>query len=444
MALAAPRSSPDSEPLVGNYFVAAYPPFSTWQPEQVPALLDALDGSSPGTPLGLYIHVPFCQKKCDYCYYLSFIAQPAQVIDRYLNNVAEELALYSQRRAVAGRPLAFVYFGGGTPSMLTSGQVREFTSKLKRSIFWRGVPEVTFECAPRSVRADFLNTLRDVGVTRISMGVQSFDDELLKLNGRVHLRDDVLRAYRLIQQTGFETGFDWVNLDLMCGLLGETDAKWRDTVQQTIRLAPESVTIYQTEIPHNTKLYRDLKNNSLPAEPVSWSVKRARLDYAFGELDRAGYAIVSAYNAVRDPAKHDFRYQKHLWSGGDMLGLGVASFGYFGGVHYQNHVALEAYEERVSEGSLPVWRALDLGERDQLVREFVLQLKVGHVEAAYFRNKFGVEINRVFFDQLYSLYAERMLIFTASGVQLTAEGLLKVDRLLPRFYDADFRDVRYT
>jgi oxygen-independent coproporphyrinogen-3 oxidase len=445
MAVVASRfSSSESEPLVGNYFVAAYPPFSTWQPEQVPALSDALNQPNPKTPLGLYIHLPFCQKKCDYCYYLSFIAQPAKVIERYLKSVADELALYSERRAVGGRPLAFVYFGGGTPSMLTPAQVRELASNLKRSLPWKDVPEVTFEVAPRSVRSDFLNTLRDVGITRISMGVQSFDDELLKLNGRVHLREDVLRAYRLIQETGFETGFDWVNLDLMCGLLGETDVKWQDTVQQVIRLAPESVTIYQTEIPHNTQLYRDLKNNSLPAEPPSWPIKRARLDYAFGELHRAGYAIVSAYNAVRDPAKHEFQYQKHLWSGGDMLGLGVASFGYFGGVHYQNHVTLDNYESFVSERSFPVWRAFELEERDQMIREFILQLKCGHVEAAYFREKFAVDINRLFFDQLYSLYSQRLLIFTASGVQLTTEGLLKVDRLLPQFYDAHFRDVRYT
>jgi oxygen-independent coproporphyrinogen-3 oxidase len=350
------------------------------------------------------------------------------------------LALYSQRRAVNGRRLAFVYFGGGTPSMLTSAQVRKLTSGLKHALPWTNVPEVTFECAPRSVRAEFLNTLRDVGVTRISMGVQSFDDPLLKLNGRIHLRDDALRAYAMIQ----ETRFGWVNLDLMCGLLGETDAKWRDSVQQVIKLAPESVTIYQTEIPHNTQLYRDLRNGVLPAEPVSWSIKRARLDYAFDQLDRAGYSVVSAYNAVRNPAKHEFQYQKHLWRGGDMLGLGVASFGCFGGVHYQNHVTLENYDERVSETSFPVWRAFALRGRDRLVREFVLQLKFGHVETAEFQNKFGVNIIESFVTPLCALRAEGLLTFTASGVQLTAEGLLKVDRLLPRFYDSQYRDIRYT
>jgi len=441
MAVVAPRVlTPESEPLVGNYFIAAYPPFSAWQPEQVPALIEALNKPASQAPLGLYVHMPFCQKKCDYCYYLSFIGQPAPVIDRYVQHITDELALYSERTAVRGRPLAFVYFGGGTPSLLSSDQLRNLTSGLKRSLSWSGVPEVTFECAPRSVRAEFLQTLREVGVTRISMGVQSFNDELLKLNGRVHLAADVLRAFALVG----EMGFDWVNLDLMCGLLGESDATWRDTVQKVLALGPESVTIYQTEIPHNTQLYRDLRAGTLPADPAPWSVKRARLDYAFNQLDRAGYAVVSAYTAVRDPGKHDFQYQKHLWSGGDMLGLGVASFGYFGGVHYQNEITLENYQERVAERSLAVWRAFALSERDRLVREFVLQLKFGHADAGDFFAKFGVSLIDAFGEALRELRGERMLTFTRSGVQLTAEGLLRVDRLLPRFYGAPFRHVRYT
>jgi oxygen-independent coproporphyrinogen-3 oxidase len=211
-----------------------------------------------------------------------------------------------------------------------------------------------------------------------------------------------------------------------------------------MQLAPESVTIYQTEIPHNTQLYRDLKHGMLPASPVSWDIKRARLEYAFDQLDRAGYAVVSAYNAVRDPVKHEFQYQKHLWHGGDMLGLGVASFGYFGGVHYQNHVTLETYDERVSEGGLPVWRACALSQRDRIIREFVLQLKLGGVSAEAFAKKFGVNIIELFAAPLSALRDARLLTFTESGVQLTAEGLLKVDRLLPQFYDPQHRDIRYT
>ena len=441
MAAIAPRPlSPEREPLVGNYFVAAYPPFSCWESGQVPALSEALNQPAPAAPLGLYVHVPFCQQKCSYCYYLSFVGQPAQVIDRYVDRVVAELSCYALHQAVARRRLAFVYFGGGTPSLLTSQQVRRLAAGLKHALPWTGGPEVTFECAPRSVRADFLDTLRDVGVTRLSMGVQSFDDRLLKANGRVHLRADVLRAWSMIEPANF----DWVNLDLMCGLLGETDEIWRDTVQQAIQLNPASITIYQTEMPHNTRLYRDFKAGALPAEPAPWSVKRARLDDAFAQLDRAGYSVVSAYNAVRDPARHQFQYQEHLWHGGDMLGLGVAAFGYVGGVHYQNEVTLPEYEEAVGRGMIPAGRAFALTDRERLVREFILQLKLGGAKAGYFKEKFGVDLTELLSRPLRELRAEGMLTLDATGVRLKGEGQLRVDWLLPRFYDARYRDIRYT
>ena len=434
------QPTPVEEPVAGNYFVAVYPPFSAWDPAQVPSLHEALERPAPATPLGVYVHLPFCQKKCDYCYYLSYIAQPAEVVDRYLEAVVREMALYSEQPGVKGRPLSFAYFGGGTPSTLSSTQVRPLVDGLRRGLSWDGIEEVTFECAPRSVRREFLETLREIGVTRLSMGVQSFDDHLLRLNGRVHLAEDVARAYALIRRAGFA----WVNLDLMCGLMGETEEQWRESVRRIIDLGPDSVTIYQTEIPHNTQLSRDLKAGSLPAAPVSWDIKRARLDAGFRELERAGYTVVSAYNTVKDPQRHRFLYQDYLWRGADMLGLGVAAFGYFGGVHAQNEITLEKYEAAVARGELPVKRAFNLLAHDRVVREFVLQLKLGAVSAAPFRERFGVDIATTFAEPLRELAAEGWLTVSEEDVRLTRRGLLRVDRLLPRFYDSRFQDIRYT
>ncbi|MBP7949730.1 MAG: coproporphyrinogen III oxidase family protein [Verrucomicrobiales bacterium] len=428
------------EPVAGNYFVAAYPPFSAWTSAQVPALHEALARPASAERLGMYVHVPFCQQKCDYCYYLSYIAQPAAVVDRYLECVVQELALYAQCPGIRGRSPAFVYFGGGTPSALSSRQVRTLAEGLQRSLAWNAVEEVTFECAPRSVRSEFLETLRDAGVTRLSMGVQSFDDHLLKLNGRVHLAGDVLRACELIRQTKFA----WLNLDLMCGLLGETDAQWIESVRRAIALAPDGITIYQTEIPHNTQTYRDIKSQTGPAAPVSWETKRRRLAEGFQELERAGYTIISGYNAVKDPQRHRFCYQEYLWRGADMLGLGVAAFGYFGGVHAQNAVTAESYQTAVERGELPVGRALQLSLEDQLVREFILQLKLGRVSLAPLRARFGVEPLAVFAQPLQDLAAEGWLSASLEAVELTRRGLLRVDRLLPRFYDPKYHSLRYT
>jgi oxygen-independent coproporphyrinogen-3 oxidase len=430
---------PETEPQTGNYFVAAYPPFSVWSAKQVSAFHEALNRPRSG-PVGIYVHLPFCPQKCDYCYYLSYTRQNPSVVDRYIDAVIGEMELYGQHAAVKGRPASFVYFGGGTPSTLSDDQLLRLVDGLKRVVSWEQVEEVTFECAPRSVREDFLETMREAGVTRVSMGVQSFDDELLKTNGRVHLAEDVVRAFKRIQTLKF----DQVNLDLMCGLIGETDEQWRDSVRKVIELGPDSVTIYQTEIPANTRLFRELKDGVLPAEPVSWDTKRARLDYGFRELERAGYSVASAYNAIKNPQRHQFLYQDHLWRGEDMLGLGVAAFGYIDGVHFQNENTLEKYETAVEGGRVPVNRAYALSVHDRLVREFVLQLKLGEVAVEPFRRRFGVEIKDAFSGPLRALSSKGFLSFDDSSVRLTRLGLLRVDRLLPLFYDPRFHDVRYT
>lgn len=438
-AALAPKPAIQERPE-GNYFVAVYPPFSAWVREGVPALHDALQRRAAGKPLGLYVHLPFCQKKCDYCYYLSYIAQPAAVVDHYLDVMVREMALYAEHPGIQERPVSFVYFGGGTPSTLSSGQVTRLIERLRRAASCDDVKEVTFECAPRSIRPEFLVTLRQLGVTRVSMGVQSFDNELLKLNGRVHLAQDVVRSFELLREAGFAS----INLDLMCGLMGETEDTWRESIRRVIELSPESVTIYQTEIPHNTQLYRDFKAGALPAPPVSWDTKRARLNEGFRELESTGYTVISAYNAVKDPARHRLLYQDYLWRGADMLGLGVASFGYFAGVHAQNETGLESYESTIQQGHLPLKRAYKLTSREQMIREFVLQLKFGEVSAAHIGQRFGVDIVEEFAAPLRELAAEGWLIFSRENILLTRQGLLRVDRLLPRFYDSIFQQVRYT
>lgn len=436
-----PKSHPElAEPVLGNYFVAAYPPFSAWTEAQSPAFHDALGRCPSSAPLGVYVHLPFCHHKCDYCYYLSYIAQPAVVINRYLDAVVREATLYAAQPAVNGRPVTFGYFGGGTPSLLSVTQLNRLMTGLRAAFRWDEAEEITFECAPRSVSRELLAALRESGVTRVSMGVQSFDDGLLALNGRVHRAADVRRAYALIAPAGFQQ----VNLDLMCGLLGETDAHWRATVRQVLELQPDAVTLYQTEIPRNTRLAREFESGTLPTPPVSWEEKRARLDAGLQAFQRAGYTGISAYNLVRDPARHQFRYQDLLWRGADMIGLGVASFGYVNGVHYQNRTTLEGYETAVAGGELPVQRAFHLSPRDQLVREFILQLKCGRVALAPLRERFGVDPLECFGAPLQTLADRGWLSWNERAVSLTGAGLLRVDRLLPCFFDSRFQSIRYS
>jgi oxygen-independent coproporphyrinogen-3 oxidase len=432
------RARPSGQPAVGNYQVAVYPPVTAWEMKQAPVFEQALLRPARSAPLGLYVHFPFCQKKCDFCYYLSYAGQGPAAIQKYLEMVVREAAGYSRRPAIKGRPVRSVYFGGGTPSLLTSAQLHFLADGLRGALPWEGVEEITFECAPRSVGPELLEALREVGVTRLSLGAESFDDRLLEFNGRIHLRGDILRAYEQMQQARF----NWVNLDLMAGMPGEEAGSWRETVAEAIALSPESVTVYQTEIPRNTQTYRNVEAGQSAELLPEWDSKRCRVCYAFNELEHAGYAMVNAYMAVKEPAGHRFVHQEHLWRGGDLLGLGVASIGYVGGFHYQNKVTLDSYMASVADGRQPLKRAFKLGQRSKIAREFILQMKTGVVATGDFARKFGVDIIRLFERPLQRMAEEGLLVFDRDQVRLTRAGLYRVDLLLPEFYEKPFRELR--
>ncbi len=162
-------------------------------------------------------------------------------------------------------------------------------------------------------------------------------------------------------------------------MLGETDENWTDCVARTVDLAPDSVTIYQMELPFNTTISKDLlKHGGQFDDPVAqWSMKRRWVAEAFEALERAGYTIGSAYTAVKDPAKTRFLYRDRLWQGADMVGLGVASFGHINGVHVQNVDTWEAYSAAIDRGEMPLGRAYRPTAEERMIREFVLQLKRG-------------------------------------------------------------------
>ena len=261
--------------VLGNCFVSTYPPFSIWKRAdlgQVRRGLETPRPSSADAVFGLYVHIPFCAKRCQFCYYLSYDDKAPSQMAAYLDALVEELAIYGRTPALADRKPSFVYFGGGTPTLPSTDAIERLIRRLQAILPWSRAEEITFECAPKTVTPEKLRVLRDFGVTRISLGVQQLDDEILKLNGRVHLVQDCHRAYEAIRRVGF----DVVNLDLIVGLVGETDESFFDSLERVIRMQPESVTIYHLEIPHNTPLYRAVRDEELPLRPADWGVKRAR------------------------------------------------------------------------------------------------------------------------------------------------------------------------
>ncbi|MEN9675738.1 MAG: hypothetical protein RIS76_1634, partial [Verrucomicrobiota bacterium] len=286
------------ETTAGNYFVANYPPFAFWKPEHLPEFEAALERPPDyaDTPLGLYTHIPFCRKRCHFCYFRVYTDKNADDIKGYLDALLQELASYASKPVIGGRKPRFIYFGGGTPSYLSPDQLRYLSEGMKRLLSWDEATEVTFEGEPGTLTDHKLAAIRSLGVTRLSLGIEHFDDHILEVNGRAHRSKEVLRAYQYAR----EIGFPQINIDLIAGMVEETEEKWKSAVAQAVALKPDSVTIYQMEVPYNTGIYQQMKAQGKLVAPVAdWETKRRWVDYAFREFEKVGYAVNSTSTVVR-------------------------------------------------------------------------------------------------------------------------------------------------
>jgi len=436
---------------VGSYFISNYPPFSQWTPAALPAVeralesaplpnLDPTAAAGEPRPLGLYLHIPFCRKRCKFCYFRVYTDRNSHEVEDYVAGLAREIELVSRLPVMGERPFRFVYFGGGTPSFLSAKQLTSLVDRLRANINWDHAEEVTFECEPGTLSEPKVKTLRELGITRISLGVENFSDAVLEENGRAHLSGEVYKSWDWITAAGFAN----TNIDLISGMVGETSENWRENVAKTLALAPDSVTIYQLELPFNTVYSKDILGNQIELPVADWPTKRDWLSYAYDEFLAAGYAVSSAYTLVKNKHKVNFSYRDNLWRGSDLLATGVASFGHASGVHYQNLAEWETYLGALKEGRLPLARGMEPTPHQLLVRELILQLKTGALDAGYFRAKFGVEIADDWREVWQEYAAEGYLSVEGDKITLTREGLLRADGLLPAFFEPEHRGVRYT
>lgn len=446
----APTPAPEPSPSVhktevGSVFVSNYPPFSFWRGEQLSAYQEKLAEPAADTPLGLYLHVPFCRKRCKFCYFRVFVDKNAEQIQAYLDALATEVELYARQPAFAGRRPHFIYFGGGTPSYLAVKHLEELLARIKAAFPWDRAQEVAFECEPGTLTESKVMAYREAGITRLSLGVENWSEEILRENGRAHVVKEIDRCLPWIRAAGFPQ----LNIDLIAGMVGETWANWRDSVQRTLDVGPDSVTIYQMELPFNTVYSQKILQEGESSPVADWETKRAWHDYAIDQFLAAGYEISSGYTLVRrQPGPNpggQFLYRDALWHGADMMGTGIASFGHLGGVHAQNLTGWNEYLERVGQGQLPLGRAFALSREERFVRELILQTKLGKLDFAYFRDKFAIDPAERYASTYAQLVDEGFVAHCdASGMELTRRGLLQVDTLLPLFYAKEYQNARYT
>ena len=392
----------------------------------------------PETPLGIYFHIPFCRKRCHFCYFRVYTDKDSAAIKGYLDAALKELAMYARQPLIGGRKPNFVYFGGGTPSYLSANQLKHLTDGMKALLPWDEVEEVTFEGEPGTLTDHKLKAIRDLGVTRLSLGVENFDDHILEINGRAHRAKEIYRAYGYAR----EIGFPQINIDLIAGMVEETEENWRECIRKTIELSPDSVTIYQMEMPYNTTIYKEMKAEGKLVAPVADWERNALGGLAFASWKRRLHRRQRLHRG-EGQNENEIHLSRRIWAGADLLALGVASFGHIGGTHYQNHHDFDPYVGAVNAGELPVFRALTPTDDERMIREFILQLKLGSVSAEYFaKNSAWIRANVC----RAALAHSRLGLLRERGdrMMLKREGLLQVDRLLHDFFLPQHRNARYT
>ena len=274
------------------------------------------------TPLGLYIHVPFCRSKCQYCDFYSLACKEDKLMDGYLDAVCDHV---KEAGALApGYKVDTIYFGGGTPSFFGADGMATILTTIRRNFDVDNNAEITFEANPDSISDKLLHRLRAEGFNRVSLGIQSDDDEMLKKLGRPHTYSQAVMAYQRIRKAGFRN----VSVDLMYGLPGQSLMDWQETLDNVLRLLPEHISCYGLKVEEGTPLYEIQDTINLPDDDLQADMYLAAADL----LRSRGYRQYEISNFCRKGlySKHNMKY----WTGGEYLGFGPSASSDFAGKRF--------------------------------------------------------------------------------------------------------------
>ena len=286
-------------------------------------------------PLSIYLHFPFCLRKCRYCDFLSWPAAE-DVRAAYVRRLREEISCRAEQLAGSGYEVQTIFFGGGTPSLMSGRQLAGLMETLYRAFNIVEKPEISIECNPGTVDPDKLKAFKGAGINRLSFGLQSMDDEELACLGRIHRVTDFLESYDAARKAGFDN----INVDLMSALPGQTVAGWEKTLHQTAGLAPEHISAYSLIIEEGTPFYEcygEGNTQDLPDEEAEREMYRVTVDI----LASYGYHRYEISNYAR-PGK-ECRHNLTYWTMGDYLGLGLGAAGKIGNSRLQNTDDLDKY-----------------------------------------------------------------------------------------------------
>lgn len=403
----------DGVELTRRGFVTNYPDFRQWRKEAVEQGLNK-------QPLNVYLHLPYCIQRCAYCHYKTTTLRQTQLseIDRYVDALCREIELAAERFHLKDRPVISLYFGGGTPSLLSPANIERIMQTLRVNLTLAD-PEINFEAEPVSLTARKAEILMQHGVNRINLGIQSFCDDIVFRTGRKDTEKQAFKAIEIALSTGAV-----VNIDLISGLSGETWETWKYSVQRAIEAQVHSITVYKLEIYANTEYYANLRRQkiTLPSDDEELQLARHALD----EFTGAGYQPVNFFTFTRD-GKYLQRHTTTKWQGVDIYAFGSSAFGSLGNWAYQNTNDLQRYSEFVEQGRLPLFRGYVYNDLELMTRDVILGMKLIRFDRRGFRKRHGLDLVRLCAPVLQGLQEDDFVGVDDEAIVLTRKGILYGD-----------------
>jgi len=367
--------------------------------------------------LSLYLHIPFCRSKCHYCSFNSYSGLD-WLIPQYLQVLTKEIRCRAGQHRVDT-----IYLGGGTPTLLDSGQLGSVLQSCEQSFAVSVDAEITIEANPGDISRCFLQELRARGINRLSLGVQSWDDAVLKGLGRRHSAAEAVEAYRLAR-----TAFDNVNIDLLYAVPGQTLEQWRQALERALSLEPDHVSLYPLSVEEGTALSAEIASGRMVKPDPDLAAEM----YVMAEEALVSYDHYEISNWAR-PTKR-CRHNLTYWNNLPYLGFGAGAHSFFEGRRWYNVLSPDEYVRKLDEADSAVEGQEDIGEPLEMAETVILGLRLGDgVSLAAFASRFGKDVATVYGEEVSELVEFGLLLNDGSAIRLTQRGRLLGNQVFLRF-----------
>lgn len=364
--------------------------------------------------IGIYVHIPFCMKKCFYCDFVSY-CNKENLVDEYIKCLKKEIESKKNKSKLG---IDTIYIGGGTPSFINENHIKDIIYILKESFDIDKETEITIEVNPGTVNENKLEIYKEVGINRLSMGLQSTNNELLKMLGRIHTYEQFLESYNMAKNIGFKN----INVDLMIGLPNQKLEEVNDSVKKVINLKPNHISVYSLILEEGTKIAKKIKKGELrlPKDELEremyWNVKNQLQDNGYNHYEISNFAKKG----------FESKHNMNCWNQKEYLGFGAAAHSYFKSIRYSNIENIEEYIKNIKNNEFEKNKEIhEIQTIDEAKKEYMLLglRKIEGVNITEFKNKFIDNPLYLFRKELSKLVEEELIEIDINTIKLTNKGI---------------------